>query len=63
MQDHRVTSGGAWPKDSGQVLIAVALLSVVLVVVAMGLALAHALEFPGKRRLTRDEYLVVQPIY
>lgn len=31
MQDHRVTSGGAWPKDSGQVLIAVALLSVVLV--------------------------------
>lgn len=34
-----------------------------LVAVAMALALAHALEFTGKRRLDRDTYLAVQPIY
>jgi hypothetical protein len=38
-------------------------LSVILVAVAMGLALAHALELPGKLRLTKDEYFLVQPIY
>ena len=38
-------------------------LSIILAAVAMALALAHALELPGKLRLTRDEYLVVQPIY
>ena len=38
-------------------------LSTILAAVAMALALAHALELPGKLRLTRDEYLVVQPIY
>ena len=38
-------------------------LSLILVAVAMGLALAHALELPGKLRLTRDEYFLVQPIY
>ncbi len=31
--------------------------------VAMALSLAHALEFPGKRRLTKDIYYSVQPIY
>lgn len=31
--------------------------------VAMALSLAHALEFPGKRRLTKDAYYSVQPIY
>lgn len=39
------------------------LLCTLLVAVAMALALAHALEFPGKRRLSRDAYLAVQPIY
>ena len=38
-------------------------LDVLLVAVAMALALAHALELPGKMRLSREEYLVVQPIY
>jgi hypothetical protein len=29
----------------------------------MGLSLAHALEFPGKLRLPKDEYMIVQSIY
>jgi Domain of unknown function (DUF1772) len=38
-------------------------LTVLLVAVVMGLTLAHALEFPGKIRLGREEYLVTQAIY
>jgi hypothetical protein len=38
-------------------------LSVILVVLAMVPALAHALELPGKLRLDRDAYFAVQPIY
>jgi len=38
-------------------------LSISLTAVAMGLALAHALEFPGKLRLNREEYFTVQAIY
>jgi hypothetical protein len=34
-----------------------------LIAMAMGLALAHALELPGKLRLNRDAYFAVQPIY
>jgi hypothetical protein len=26
-------------------------------------SVAHALELPGKRRLTREQYFAVQPIY
>jgi len=37
--------------------------SLVLVTVTVSLALAHALEYPGKMRLDRDEYLAVQRIY
>ncbi len=43
-----------------------ALLQIVAVLdlaVAMALSLAHALEFPGKARLSRDEYFAVQRIY
>lgn len=29
----------------------------------MAPALAHAMEYPGKMRLSRDAYLTVQPIY
>lgn len=43
-----------------QVLQIVALL---LIAVAMATALAHALEFPGKRRLDREAYVTVQAIY
>jgi hypothetical protein len=38
-------------------------LSVILVAVALVPSLAHALEWPGKARLTRDAYFAVQPIY
>ena len=37
-------------------------LSVILVVLAMVPALAHALELPGKLRLTKEAYFAVQPI-
>jgi hypothetical protein len=38
-------------------------LSSVFVAVAMAPALAHAFEFPGKRRLGREAYITVQGIY
>lgn len=38
-------------------------LTVILVAGAMAMALAHALELPGKLRLARQEYFVVQRIY
>ncbi|MDX8524473.1 DUF1772 domain-containing protein [Mesorhizobium sp. MSK_1335] len=38
-------------------------LTVILVASAMAMALAHALELPGKLRLGRQEYFVVQRIY
>ena len=38
-------------------------LTVMLVAVAMTLALAHALELPGKMRLAKDAYYAMQPIY
>ncbi len=37
-------------------------ITVFLVAVAMSLALAHALEFPGKLRLSRQAYLATQTI-
>jgi hypothetical protein len=39
------------------------IVAVLLVAVAMTLALAHALELPGKLRLPKDHYLAVQSIY
>jgi hypothetical protein len=38
-------------------------ITVLLVAVAMSLALAHALELPGKMRLERTSYIAVQTIY
>jgi hypothetical protein len=38
-------------------------LTVILVVVAMTPALAHALELPGKTRVAKDVYFAMQPIY
>jgi len=38
-------------------------LAVTLVSIAMALSLSHALELPGKLRLSKDHYLAVQPIY
>lgn len=37
--------------------------TVLVVAIAMSLALAHTLEWPGKRRLPKEHYLAVQPIY
>ncbi len=42
---------------------ALQVLTVVLVAVAMALTLAHALELPGKMRLSKEQYLATQPIY
>jgi hypothetical protein len=44
-------------------LQALHVLCILLAAVGMALSLAHALEFPGKRRLDRDSYLKVQAIY
>jgi hypothetical protein len=43
--------------------IALEVLAVMLAAVTMSLALAHALELPGKLRLNKEQYLTVQPIY
>lgn len=43
--------------------IALEIITVMLAAVTMSLALAHALEPPGKMRLTKEEYLAVQAIY
>jgi hypothetical protein len=37
--------------------------TLILVALAMVTAVAHALELPGKMRLSKDEYLTVQRIY
>ncbi|TKT80226.1 anthrone oxygenase family protein [Aquamicrobium sp. LC103] len=44
-------------------IFALELTAMLLVAVAMALSLAHALELPGKMRLSEKEYLAVQPIY
>ena len=43
--------------------ISIQILAVLLIAVALSLSLAHALELPGKKRLTRGAYLAIQPIY
>ena len=44
-------------------IFAVQIIAVLLVALAMSLALAHALELPGKKRLDERTYMVVQTIY
>lgn len=36
--------------------------TLILVAIAMALSLAHALELPGKMRLSKENYLAVQQI-
>jgi hypothetical protein len=43
--------------------IVLEVLTVMLAAVTMSLALAHALELPGKLRLGKEQYLAVQAIY
>jgi hypothetical protein len=38
-------------------------ISLFLVVLTVATSLAHALELPGKMRLSREQYLAVQAIY
>ena len=45
------------------VFLALQVVTVFLVAVTMSLALAHALELPGKLRLDQQTYLAVQAIY
>ena len=42
---------------------ALQILTILLIAIALGPALAHAFEFPGKMRLDRDTYIAVQAIY
>jgi hypothetical protein len=42
---------------------ALQIITILLVAVGMGLSLAHALEYPGKMRLSREAYFTVQKIY
>jgi hypothetical protein len=39
------------------------ILTAFLVALAMAFPLAHAAELPGKQRLSKEEYLAIQPIY
>ncbi|WEX75435.1 DUF1772 domain-containing protein [Sinorhizobium numidicum] len=43
--------------------VALQVFTIVLVTIATALALAHALEWPGKLRLTKEQYFAIQPIY
>src|SRR5215470_3216903 len=43
--------------------VALEVLTLMLAAVTMSLALAHALELPGKLRLKKEHYLAVQAIY
>jgi hypothetical protein len=49
--------------EGSGMFVTLEVVTVLLVALAMALSLAHALEFPGKLRLSKDHYLAVQPIY
>jgi hypothetical protein len=57
------TKSDSCPVETGWMLKVPQILDAVLVGVAVVPALAHALELPGKRRLSREAYFAVQPIY
>ena len=44
-------------------LSVIQVVALLLVAVTMSMALAHVLEFPGKKRLEKETYLAVQTIY
>src|ERR1700755_772314 len=44
-------------------IAAIQVITMILVAVPTALALAHALEYPGKMRLTKEQYFAVQTIY
>jgi hypothetical protein len=51
------------PLTKRAMLHAAQIAAIVLTALAMAPALAHAFEFPGKKRLDRDAYVVVQGIF
>ena len=44
-------------------LLALKIVTITVAAISMALVLAHALEWPGKMRLSKENYLAVQPIY
>jgi hypothetical protein len=50
-------------KGTPAMYIALQIMTVMLAAVTMALSLAHALELPGKLRLSKEQYLAVQTIY
>src|SRR5215831_5426822 len=44
-------------------MLTLQVITVLLVAVTMALALAHALEYPGKMRLSKENYIATQSIY
>jgi Domain of unknown function (DUF1772) len=50
-------------KEISMVFMMLQVLSVCLIGIAAALPLAHALEWPGKKRLDKAAYLATQPIY
>lgn len=44
-------------------VVTLQVITLLFVAIAMATALAHALELPGKLKLSKDEYLTVQKIY
>jgi len=60
-----VIAGNATRGSQGEAVMLVVLqvVTATLVSITMALALAHALEFPGKMRLSETEYRTVQTIY
>ena len=61
--DNCGTHAGELQLIRGMMLRILQIAATMAVVVVMALSLAHALELPGKRRLSRDQYLTVQAIY
>lgn len=49
--------------DRSPVLTTFQIATLLLIALAMATSMGHALEFPGKLRLSRETYLAVQPIY
>src|SRR5437899_9251567 len=49
----------SWRKS----MLPLQVITVFLAAVAMALTLAHALEYPGKMRLSRENYIATQSIY
>jgi hypothetical protein len=44
-------------------MLVLQVVTVFLVAIAMALSLAHALEYPGKMRLSKEAYFATQTIY